>query len=115
MNNSIKSNLLQVKDSFGQFVKNGGIPILAYNYYDENGGVESLQVDLSINELGVHLELDTIFPVKPYFDGTIIALGGSRYVYPVDEYESSLDMYLQAIDNNILEGVIIPNELAIIY
>ncbi len=115
MNNSIKSNLLQVKDSFGQFVKNGGIPILVYNYYDENGDIAHLQVNLSVNTLGVHFELDTLFPVNPYFDGVIIDLGGGCFVYPIDEYENSLDIYLQAIDNNILEGIIIPNKLDIIY
>lgn len=115
MGNSIKSNLLQVKASFEQFVNNGGIPILAYNYYDENGNIESLQVDLCINELGVHFELDTFFPVEPYFDGDIIDLGDGCYIYPVDEYEGSLDVYLQAIDSNILEGVIIPNKLDIIH
>ena len=72
---------------------------------------EYLLVDLSIDEKGIYFEFDDERPT--WFDGEIIKTQDGVYLMPFDdeEYEQSLDYYLQGISDNLTEGYLIPNNL----
>ena len=70
---------------------------------------EYLLVDLSIDEKGIYFEFDDEKPTC--FDGEIVKIQDGVYLMPFEEYEQSLDYYLQGISDNLTEGYLIPNNL----
>jgi len=96
-----------IKEAHDQFIGKGGLFLFELEILND----EYLLVDLTLTDKGILFEADFIKPVS--FDGDIIPQGNNVFLCPFDySYElETLDHYLQEINNNILEGYLIPNNL----
>lgn len=100
-------------DQFNEMLNNTIIPVFEFEL--TNG--EYLTVDLTICEIegfqGVGFSFDTM-GLDTYFDGEILFPYGEDqpyFVLPYNEYEESLQYYLEMIYASVNEGFILPNNL----
>ena len=99
-----------IKDQFNAMLERGIITAMEYQIKDDDNGNDWLLVDIGINDQGITFSFDSM--EKPvYFDGEIITYNDCYYCLPFDEYFEDLDYYLQMINDNIIEGFLLPNGL----
>lgn len=96
----------RIKAQWQAMIKAGRIPVMEWKM--ANG--EWLVVDIGYK--GDYFLFSFDQDNKPlFFDGSIIKGDNGFYRYPLNEYFDSLDHYLQEINQNIIEGYLIPNSL----
>lgn len=101
--NEVVKNL---KSEMQAFISKGGIPCFEYKL---NNG-EYLIVNLEVVKKGIKFSFDSM-DLKTWFSGEIIKIHDNRYLLKADQYTEDLDSYLQQIDQEILDGFIVPNDL----
>lgn len=95
-----------IKNQWIKMLENGTLPVLEY----ETKEGDYVVVDLSFSENDIIFNFDQD-DKNVYFDGEIKEMGSGVFRLPFDQYFDSLDYYLQLIDQNIIEGFLIPNDL----
>lgn len=99
-----------IKDQFDAMLESGKIPAMEYPIKNDDNGNDWLLVDIGINDQGITFSFDSM--EKPVsFDGEIITYNDCYFCMPYDQYFEDLDYYLQAINDNIMEGFLLPNDL----
>lgn len=93
-----------------KMIKAGRIPVLEYQIGED----DYLQVDLELVDDGAAIifSFDRYpFPTADvWFSGDVIPVL-DNYQITIDEYTEKLDIYLQQIDQEMMEGFILPNGL----
>ena len=111
MNKSILDNKQSITDQWAAILLRGIIPCFEY----ELKGDEWLLVDLELidNKEGLFLKFSFDSDgMRTSFDGDIIKYNNDFYGIKIDlEYDNNLDILLEHINDNILEGYILPNGL----
>ena len=95
-----------IKDQFNDMLNRSIIPCFEYEMSND----EYLLVNLQISDKGIEFSFDSD-NLDCSFDGEIETINSNHYVLLFDEYFEDLDYYLQMIDNNIIEGYLLPNNL----
>lgn len=119
--NSVKQ---AINNQWQAMINSGRIPVMEYKM--SNGDWLVVDINLPANysrkagddnakwergECANYLTFSFDQDNKPaFFDGCIKGDNG-EYRYPLDECFDSLDYYLQEINQNIIEGFLIPNNL----
>jgi len=102
------NNLVQ---QFNDMLDRGVIPCMEYGLGNDEWLVVDIQVmDLQSERKGITFSLSEDFTT--YFSGSIEKIGES-FLLPYDKYFDSLDSYLEQIADEILEGVLLPNNLLV--
>lgn len=96
-------------NQFESMLDRGIFPILEYKL--SNG--EYLTVEVTITDRqskrqGIVFNLSE--DLETSFSGNVETFNGN-FLLPYDEYFDNLDYYLEEINNEIVEGVLIPNDL----
>ena len=103
------NNLVQ---QFNEMLDRGIIPCMEYQLPDNEWLVVDIQVrDLQSKRKGLVFSLSEDFETS--FSDDIENLGGS-FLLPYDACFKSLDIYLEQIADEILEGVLLPNNLLVV-
>jgi len=111
MNEVIQMSYNNLVQQFNDMLDRGVIPCMEYQLPDNEWLVVDMQVmDLQSERKGIVFSLSEDFTT--YFSGDIETIGGN-FLLPYDEYFESLDSYLEQISDEILEGVLIPNNLLV--
>ena len=108
------SHLADVQKSIAcqweKMIASGRLPIMEYQIGED----DFLQVDLALVDDGAAIlfSFDRYpFPTADvWFSGDVVPVL-NNYQITIDEYSDRLDLYLQQIDQEILEGFILPNGL----
>ena len=108
------SHLADVQKSIAcqweKMIASGRLPIMEYQIGED----DFLQVDLALVDGGsaILFSFDRYpFPTAEiWFSGDVVPVL-NNYQITIDEYSDRLDLYLQQIDQEILEGFILPNGL----
>lgn len=93
-----------------KMVKAGRVPVLEYQIGED----DYLQVDVDLVDNGSAILFS--FDRRPFptddvrFSGDVIPVL-DNYQITIDEFTDRLDLYLQQIDQEMLEGFILPNGL----
>ena len=102
------NNLVQ---QFNEMLERSIIAYIEYELPDNEWLVVNITVtDKQTEQKGILFSLSEDF--ETHFSGDIVKVG-FRYLLPYDEYFDSLDNYLEQIDLEITEGLLIPNNLLI--
>ena len=97
---------------FNDVLDSGTIPCMEFNIGDDECLMVDMQVtDLQAKDKGIIFKMSGDF--NTYFSGAIrkYGQGDVYYLLPYDKYFDNLDYYLETIYQEILEGVILPNDL----
>lgn len=97
----------EIRKQWDDMIKRGVIPVIEI----QTGENDCLIVDIELSEdnTGVIFSFD-----KDDLDASFsndIEQVGYNYQLTIDEFNSDLDIYLQQITGEILEGFILPNDL----
>lgn len=95
-----------IKQQFEAMLQRGIIPCMEYQTSEDDW----LLVNIECSDQGIVFSFDSDNK-RVAFDGEIITYNDCRYCLPYDEYFEDLDYYLQMIDQNIIEGFLLPNDL----
>lgn len=98
-----------IKDQYQEMIARGTIPVFEF----KTVAGEFITVDIGITDSGVSFEFDTE-EKDTHFSGNVANEGGYVYVYQFDEFQESLDWYLQEIYQEMVEGYIIPNGIELV-
>lgn len=108
------SHLADVQKSivyqWNKMIASGRIPVLEYQIGEDDW----LQVDVALVDNGSAILFS--FDRRPFpaadvwFSGDVIPVLNNFQIV-IDEYTDKLDLYLQQIDKEMLEGFILPNGL----
>ena len=103
-------NQKKIAYQWEKMIKAGRLPIMEYQIGED----DFLQVDLALVDEGsaILFSFDRYpFPTADvWFSGDVIKVL-DNYQITIDEYTDSLDSYLQQIDQEMMEGFILPNGL----
>ena len=108
------SHLADVQKSIAcqweKMIASGRLPIMEYQIGED----DFLQVDLALVDEGsaILFSFDRYpFPTADvWFSGDVVPVL-NNYQITIDEFTDSLDLYLQQIDQEMMEGFILPNGL----
>ena len=93
-----------------KMIKAGRLPIMEYQIGED----DFLQVDLALVDDGAAIifSFDRYpFPTADvWFSGDVVPVL-NNFQITIDEFTDSLDLYLQQIDQEMMEGFILPNGL----
>lgn len=106
---SLKENIANITRQWGAMIARGTIPILEYPLTNEDGSEDYLTVDLSLSDGKIYFVFDDR-DLPCWFSGEVKGAHG-EYSIKIDEYVDYLDSYLEQIDQEIMEGWILPNNL----
>ena len=95
-----------IKQEFNDMLGRGIIPCFEFEIIND----EYLKVDIEINDNGILFSFDSDNK-RVAFDGIIQIIDDNHYLLPFDEYIDHLDQYLEMINDNIIEGYLIVNDL----
>ena len=93
-----------------KMIKDGRLPVMEYQIGEE----DYLQIDLALVDDGAAILFS--FDRRPFptadawFSGDVIPVL-NNFQITIDEYTDNLDIYLQQIDQEMMEGFILPNGL----
>ncbi len=99
-----------IKDQFDVMLESGKIPAMEYPIKDYDNGNDWLLVDIGINEQGITFSFDSM-EKSTHFGDEVILYNDCYFCLPFDNHCESLDHYLQAINDIIMEGFLLPNGL----
>ena len=101
MNNSIRNE-------WEKLISSGMIPAIEY----QTGENDYLIVDIQLSDDNecFFFSFDKYLLCDVYFSGNITAFSNIYYRYPVDE-EMNIDWHLNAINQEMTEGYLLPNGL----
>ena len=95
---------------WGKMINSGLLPVIEYQI----GKDDFLQVDLALVDGGsaILFSFDRYpFPTaNVWFSGEVVPVL-NNFQITIDEYTDRLDLYLQQIDQEMLDGFILPNGL----
>lgn len=95
-----------IKDQFNAMLESGKITAMEYPTSENDW----LLVDIGISDQGVTFSFDSDNK-NTFFEGEIVQYNDCYFCLPFDEYFKDLDYYLQMINDNIIEGFLLPNDL----
>lgn len=105
MNTTMNKTLAHtIQQEFNNMLDRGRIPVMEYEMRDG----DYLVIDIHTSAKGVHFNLSEDFTTA--FSNEVLRDGYNYYI-PYDGYTDTLDAYLELIDQEIVEGVLIPNDL----
>lgn len=98
-------NIDTIKAEWQAMLDRGIFPCFKYQISEDDW----LLVDLEFTNEGLVFSFDSSSNLVA-FDGWITVIGEDRYVIPW-EHGMSLDEHIAALDNNIIEGYLLVNEI----
>ena len=102
----------QIKEQFDDMLQRGRMPLFEYQIAQDDW----LIVDIEYNDNGIIFSFDDRCVDKPvfFFSGNVKQLHPDNfgcYLMPFDDCFNDLDSYIQAIDEEMTEGFLLPNNL----
>ena len=102
----------QIKEQSDTMLQRGTIPCFEYQIAQDDW----LIVDIEYDAKGIIFSFDDRCIDNPlfFFSGNPIQLHSEnfgRYLMPFDDWVNDLDSYIQAIDEEMTEGFLLPNNL----
>jgi hypothetical protein len=102
----------QIKEQFDDMLQRGTIPCFEYQIAEDDW----LVVDIELHPKGIKFLFDDRCIDKPvfFFSGNVKQLHPENfgcYLMPFDDWVNDLDSYIQAIDQEMTEGFLLPNNL----
>ena len=101
MNNSIRTD-------WEKLISSGMIPVIEYRISENDYLIVDIQ--LSDDNECFFFSFDKDFLCDVYFSGNVTTFYNIYYRYPVDE-EMNIDWHLNAINQEMTEGYLLPNGL----
>ena len=111
---NLKQNQIDsLLEQWDNMITRGVMPLMEYQTGECDYLIVHIQLHHNKRCVWFEFNIDTDQARKAWFSGEIERVKGSSHLFKlyVDQYNDNLDYYLQQINDEIVEGYLLPNDL----